>query len=112
MDFIIENIRLKELVVIARSNKPFFDHFIQTLSKAGYPDLHSFILEVDDKKAFKTIHSYLQAQVPSGIKLLEGVGSPYSPEKGKWFLLGWIFRDAPVQRLNPMLSQMPGNSVI
>src|SRR5262249_36956871 len=36
---------------------------------------------------------------------------PYKPETAKWLLLGWIFRDAPIQRLRPMVASMPGNTI-
>lgn len=36
----------------------------------------------------------------------------YAPEIAKWLLLGWVFRDAPEQRLRPMVSSMPGRNTV
>lgn len=111
MAYIVQNIRLKELVAIAHANKPFYDFFRQEIAKVGYPTLHSFVSEVDDAKATAAILAFLRAPVPTGTALLDGVGAPYGADKGKWLLLGWIFRDAPEQRLRPMVFDMPGASV-
>jgi hypothetical protein len=108
MDFIVENIRLKELVAIVQSNRPFFDELNQFLKLNGYKHLRAFVSESDDKKAELILLSYLKSQ--STAVLYDGVCRPYDDAKAKWYFLAWIFRDAPAQRLGPMVSQATGTN--
>lgn len=111
MAFAVENIRLKELAVIADKNRPIFIDFVGYLKGEGYQSLHEFVLEKDEKRAGAIILKYLLRPLPRGISLYDGVARPYKPEVAKWLLLGWVFRDAPVQRLRPMVASMPGQTV-
>lgn len=111
MPYVIENIRLKELALIAEQNKAMFDDFVAFLKSEGYGTLHAFVVEPDSGKARATLIRYFGRSLPSGVKLLDGIARPYSPDKAKWLLLGWIFRNAPEQRLRPILSGIPGNTV-
>ena len=108
MNNIPENIRLKELVNIANLNKPFFDDFISFLRTEGYAGLYEFVVEQDGYKAKRTITNYLYRRIPSNLKLYDGIARPYPDEKAKWLLLGWIFRDAPEQRLKGFLKNLDG----
>lgn len=110
MAFIVENLRLKELAIVAQQNKPAFDDLVSYLGSQGYASLHAFVLDQDEAKAEKTILGYLQRPLPNGIAVYDGIARPYKADKGKWLLLGWVFRDAPEQRLRPMVSSMPGRS--
>ncbi|GBE91311.1 hypothetical protein [Nostoc cycadae] len=109
MNNIPENIRLKELVIVANLNKPFFDDFISFLQMEGYADLYEFVIEQDASKAKMAIKKYLERKIPKDIKLYDGIARPYADEnKAKWLLLGWIFRDAPEQRLKGLLNNLSG----
>lgn len=108
MSFIVENIRLKELVTIANANQPFFNHWLDHLRDEGYPTLYDFVREEDDAKATSVIKRFLEKPARAGASFLDGIGSPYPDEKAKWLLLGWIFRDAPEQRLKPLIPGMAG----
>lgn len=110
MAFIVENLRLKDLAIVAEQNKAAFDDFVFYLQSQGYPTLHAFVLDQDEAKAEQVILSYLRRPLPQGVAVYDGIARPYQPEKGKWLLLGWIFRDAPEQRLRPMVSSMPGRN--
>jgi len=112
MGFIVENLRLKELAIVAEQNKAAFEDFVAYLGSHGYATLHAFMLDQDSARAESVILGYLQRTLPNGIAVYDGVARPYRSEKGKWLLLGWIFRDAPEQRLRPMVSSMPGSSTI
>lgn len=107
--FVVKNIRLQELAIIVEQNKPFFEAFLQFLQQFGYPDLASFIGETDFDKAYQVIETYLSN--PAGATLYDGLGRPYKNGKAKWYFLAWILRDAPVQRLEPLLKTIPGDSV-
>jgi hypothetical protein len=108
MSNIPENIRLKELAIITNLNKPFFDDFISFLRTEGYAGLYEFVIEQDSSKAKETLKKYLDRRIPSNLKLYDGIARPYSEDKAKWLLLGWIFRDAPVQRLEGFLKNLSG----
>jgi hypothetical protein len=58
-DFVIDNLRLAELVAIVRQNESFFDAFVEFLAANGYKDVHAFIHEADEGKALGLIESYL-----------------------------------------------------
>ena len=108
MSNIPENIRLKELAILTNLNTPFFEDFISFLRTEGYAGLYEFVVEQDSSKAKATITKYFDRRIPSNLKLYDGIARPYSENKGKWLLLGWIFRDAPVQRLEGFLKNLSG----
>ena len=108
MRFIAENLRLKELLYIVSLNRPYFDEFLQFLTGNGYPHLHSFIMEQDPNKAISTILAFFTTPFES--HLLDGLGRPFMADKAKWYFLAWVLRDAPAQRLGPLVQQMPGNT--
>jgi hypothetical protein len=110
MSFVVENIRLGELALIAEQNWPFFDDFLGFLKSEGYQSLHAFVTDPKADNGAKTIMQYLLRPLPSGIHLLDGVAREYKPDRAKWLFLGWLFRDAPTQRLAPMVSSMEGSS--
>ncbi len=110
MTNIPENLRLKELAIIANLNQPFFNDFTDFLQLEGYTELYEFIFEQDVLKAKMTIEKYLKRKIPNNLKLYDGIARPYSEDKAKWLLLGWIFRDAPEQRLKGFLKNLSGNN--
>jgi hypothetical protein len=106
--FAVENLRLKELAVVAEKNRPAFDDFVSYLRVAGYRSLHQFAGDQDIARAHKVLDAYLRRPLPKGVALFNGVAQPYPDDTAKWNLVGWVFRDAPTQRLRPMLASMPG----
>jgi hypothetical protein len=108
MSKVPDNIRLQELVVIANLNKPFFDDFLNFLQTQGYTELYLFVSELDASKAKQTIWLYLECHIPENLNLYDGIARPYPENKAKWLLLGWIFRDAPEQRLKGFLQFFSG----
>lgn len=110
MSFIIENIRLRELAIVAESNRPMFEDFVSFLKGRQFSDLHDFVVSTDNTRTKATLAKYFLRPLPKGVTLYDGIARPYADEKAKWLLLGWIFRDAPEQRLRPMLSSVVGRS--
>lgn len=108
MSNIPDNIRLKELAMVATLNKPFFDNFTDFLHTKDYINLYEFVVESDPLKARKVIKEYLDSNVPNQLKLYDGIARAYPDDKAKWLLLGWIFRDAPEQRLRGFLKEFSG----
>jgi hypothetical protein len=109
MGFIIENLRLLELVAIVKQNQKFYDDFCSYLHEHGYIDVHAFVKENSDEKATRAIREYLERQ--GEVPLLDGLARPYKDSTAKWYFLAWILRDAPAQRLQPLLSSIPGMSM-
>lgn len=104
--FVVDNLRLQELAIIVEKNKPFYDAFSNFLQYHGYADVAAFIHDDDSAKACSVIESYLAN--PAGATLHDGLGRPYTNGKAKWYFLAWILRDAPAQRLEPLLRSVNG----
>lgn len=107
--FVIDNLRLQELAVIVEKNKPFYDAFLSFLQSRGYTDVAGFIHDENSEAARSAIESYLAK--PSGATLYDGLGRPYTNAKAKWYFIAWILRDAPAQRLEPLLRSVDGSSL-
>ncbi len=108
MNFVLQNLRLKELVAIVQENKKFYEDFISFLESEGYSNIRQFIQEPLDDRAVETISRYLKRK--SEVKLYDGILRPYSNSKAKWYFLAWLLRDAATQRLQPLLKSIPGKS--
>ena len=104
--FVVDNLRLQELAAIVEKNKPFYDAFLSLLQSYGYSDVAAFIHDDDSVKARSTIETYLAN--PAGATLHDGLGRPYTNGKAKWYFLAWVLRDAPAQRLEPLLRSVDG----
>jgi len=107
--FVVDNLRLQELAAIVEQNKPFYDAFLNFLRRHGYVDVAGFIHDEDSAKAHLVIESYLAT--PAGATLHDGIGRPYTNGKAKWYFLAWILRDAPAQRLEPLLRSVNGTTL-
>lgn len=100
-----ENLRLKELIIAVNLNKPFFDEFVNFVRLHNYKDIHDLISETDDSALDSFLHAYFRTQFNSS--LFDGIGRPYKPDdKAKWFFITWILRDAPTQRLQPIVGTL------
>lgn len=104
MSYAYENVRLNELAAIADTNKEFYDDFVTFINTKGYSSVFNFVFEKDDTKAKSVILEYIKRKLPKGIELYDGIARPYKDNKAKWLFLGWLLRDAPEQRLKPMVS--------
>lgn len=111
MTFAYENIRLNELAAIAELNRAVYDDFEAFLKTESYQNIFAFIITEDDERSEATILNYLNRSLPEGVDLYDGIARPYAQEKAKWLFLGWLLRDAPEQRLRPMVSSMDGANV-
>ncbi len=109
MTFILENLRLRDLVAIVRQNQAFHDEFVQFIATHGYKDVHAFVHEKKDSEAVRVLEAYLASHTKS--KLYDGLGRPYADTLAKWYFLAWMLRDAPAQRLGPLLSSVAGDTL-
>lgn len=110
MSFVIDNLRLRELALVAEQNKTAFEDLVAFLKTKKYESLRDFILDTDEARGQAVILEYLNRPYPPDVFLYDGIARPYAQEKAKWLILGWVLRDAPEQRLRPMVSSMPGNT--
>lgn len=111
MTLAYKNIRLGELAAVADLNKPFYDDFVKFLQSEGFATVFEFIKENDNDESNAVILKYFLRQLPEGVSLHDGIARPYKENRAKWLFMGWILRDAPAQRLQPMVSSMGGNNV-
>lgn len=109
MTFVLENQRLRDLVAIVRQNQAFYKEFLTFLKTEGYKDIHGFVSEKDDQKALQVLSKYLAST--SKANLYDGLGRPYKDTIAKWYFLAWMLRDAPAQRLAPLLQSLDGASL-
>ena len=79
------------------------------LLENGYSHIHAFVNEEDSEKGTNVVLTYLSRE--SEAKLYNGLGEAYSNSQARWLFLSWVFRDAPAQRLLPLVRIMPGDSV-
>jgi hypothetical protein len=110
MDFVLHNLRLKELVAIVQENRHFYEDFVSFLQEQGFDSVSSFVHEPSDVRAAQTISQYLTR--PGEAILYDGLLRPYPNGKAKWFFMAWLFRDAATQRLAPMLTSVPGDTIV
>ena len=109
-NLVIENIRMKELVIVVNQNQGFFDEFLLFLKKRGYASVHKFIIEPSADVAASILKDYFAT--PFDSTMLDGIGRPYEDKKAKWYFMAWLFRDAPAQRLGPLLQAIKGSGTI
>ncbi len=108
MKYVLENLRLQELVVIVNENRAFYEDFVEFLGDQGYSSILEFVQETSDSRAASTIEKYLQRE--SSEVLYDGLLRPYANSKAKWFFLAWLMRDAATQRLQPLLRTASGTT--
>jgi hypothetical protein len=109
MTFVIENLRLRDLVAIVKQNQAFYTEFVEFLKKEGYADIHKFVNELKDARAKKVLEKYLSSTLKAN--LYDGLGRPYADTLAKWYFLAWMLRDAPAQRLAPLLRTVEGDTL-
>ena len=94
---------------IVRENEAFFWDFVAFLQELGYADVHHFIREPSDERALEVLDLYLRRE--GNATLYDGLLRPYPGSKARWYFLAWLMRDAPVQRLGPLLAGIPGRDL-
>lgn len=105
-----DNLRIRELAIIADINRPFFEDFRGYVMDRGYASIYEFVSDPSDSAGFETILRYLNRDLPASAILYDGIARPYPSGRAKWLFLGWLFRDAPEQRLRPMVASMTGEN--
>lgn len=107
----IAHLRLVELVKLADQARPYYD-FIERISKQitySHHSLNSILLSADEDTLRRIFTSVYFDDELSRPPLFDGIGIPYSKHKASFFFLSWMIRDAPAQRLKPLISKMVKN---
>lgn len=104
----IAHYRLVELSKLADQAKPFYD-WIEKKAKestGSHRTLHEIFLSCSKTELNSIIKSCYQDNKPEKPFLFDGIGRTYSHMKACLFFFAWIIRDAPQQRLSPLISRM------
>ena len=104
----VAHYRLIELTKLAEQAKPFYD-WIEKKAKATTNSHHSLshIIITCTKKQLKAIIvACYQDATPEKPFLFDGIGRVYKHPNACFFFFAWLIRDAPQQRLSPLISRM------
>jgi len=108
-ELVLENLRLKELLIVVKLNKPFFEEFITFIKSHGYKNIRAFIAESSEEQLNKVLNAYFLCDFKN--TLFDGIGRPYPDATSKWFFITWVLRDAATQRLAPIVSRTKGRNI-
>lgn len=104
----IAHYRLIELTKLADQAKPFYD-WIEKHAKmvtGSHKSLNDIILtssKADLSKIIKACYLDPNEEKPF---LFDGIGRVYNHSKACFYFFAWIIRDAPQQRLSPLITRM------
>jgi hypothetical protein len=104
----ISHYRLVELAKLADQAKPFFDWVEKKAKKTtgSHKGLSEILLTSSKKQIKDIIAECYQADEGSCPLLFDGIGRVYKHPKACFFFFAWLVRDAPQQRLAPLISRM------
>ena len=104
----ISHYRLVELIKLADSAKPFYQ-WVERIFKRCTNSHRSFPeLIFNDKVELRTcIAACFQPAANEALPILfDGVGRSYPHQVGCFYFFSWLIRDAPKQRLEPLIAEM------
>jgi hypothetical protein len=104
----IAHYRLVELSKLADQAKPFYD-WVEKVAKqlTGYnKSLSEILLTVNKPEIKQIILSCYSNESEEKPLLFDGVGRVYEHTKACFYFFAWLIRDAPQQRLSPLVSRM------
>jgi hypothetical protein len=109
----ITHIRLVDLTKLADQAKAFYDwvesRFQSNLSKTS--SLDELLKSCTQSELEKIIRSCYLSKEESDLPLLfDGIGRSYSHSKACFYFFSWLIRDAPQQRLAPLIQRIIKNS--
>lgn len=104
----IAHYRLVQLSELADQEKPFYDwveRSAQNLFNTG-KSLNSILMNESLDNISKLIKQIMEKDGSDMPILCDGGGRPYVHKKAVFFFFAWLIRDAPQQRLAPLISKM------
>ncbi|MFN3978786.1 MAG: hypothetical protein ACK4SA_00210 [Caldilinea sp.] len=104
----ITHYRLIELSRLADQAKPFYDWIEQRarLVTGSYRSLSDILQVATSQEIEETIRSCYQENDKSRPMLFDGIGRVYPHSKACFYFFAWMIRDAPQQRLAPLIARM------
>jgi hypothetical protein len=101
--------RLPELAKLADAAKPFYEWLEQLAQAQANNSLplseNLLIMSEADLRAF-IMAAYLARDDGSRPSLFDGIGRQYSHRRAVYYFLAWLVRDAPQQRLAPLIAKV------
>src|SRR5437660_240776 len=105
----ISHTRLVELVRLADQAKPFYDWTEKTFQKRlnTAVTLSDILLTFRKEQIEGGLRACYLPDEPANLPILfDGVGRSYPHPKACYYFFGWLVRDAPKQRLEPLLQRI------
>ena len=100
--------RLVQLSELADQAKPFYD-WVERIAKkqtGSHKSLNEILLHTSKENLNNIIQSCYSETEEKRPFLFDGIGRVYSHAKACFYFFSWIIRDAPQQRLAPLISRM------
>lgn len=104
----IAHYRLIELSKLADQAKPFYD-WVEKIAKQitnSHHSLNDILQTVTKKKIVSIIKACYCAKEAERPLLFDGIGRVYPHRDACFYFFAWMIRDAPRQRLSPLISKM------
>lgn len=103
----ITHYRLIELAKLADQAKPFYDWIEKQAKKetGSHKSLNEIIFD-SDKIVLKNIILNCYKEKENKPFLFDGIGRVYPHTKACFYFFAWLIRDAPQQRLSPLILKM------
>src|SRR5579883_309196 len=105
----ISHTRLIELARLADQARPFYDWTEKTFQKRlnTADTLNAILLTFPKEQIESGLRAcYLPDDVANLPILFDGAGRSYPHSKACYYFFGWLVRDAPKQRLEPLLQRI------
>jgi hypothetical protein len=104
----LSHARLSELLKLADAAKPFYDWVeLQAQLTCGNVDsLSDNLNRISFEAAVRLVRQcYDAAEMSTRPVLFDGIGRKYAHRKACYYFFAWLLRDAPQQRLQPLLAR-------
>jgi len=104
----VSHSRLVELTKLADQAKPFYE-WVENKVKihtGSHKDLNEILYDLSEREIKQSILACFNSSDESKPFLFDGIGRMYPHNKACFYFFAWIIRDAPQQRLAPLVSRM------
>ena len=104
----ITHYRLIELSTLADQAKPFYD-WVEKKAKivtGSHKELNEILLAVTRDELLSILHICYEESEEKRPFLFDGIGRVYGHKKACFYFFSWLIRDAPKQRLEPLIKEM------
>ena len=104
----ISHPRLVELAKLADQARPFYDWIEKKVKilTGSHKELSDILYELPEPQIKEALLACFQANDETKPFLFDGVGRTYPHNKACFYFFAWMIRDAPQQRLAPLIQRM------